>query len=135
MVPMGDRLLTRSEAFGDVMNIQHCGKMICLSKMLKAWDVRKEKCLVFSWSTQTLDVIEAFCKAKGYKYHRFDGSVAQSKRQTIIDDFNESKTSFVFLCSTRAGGMGVNLQSAAKVVIFDVKSVDFASFSRTIITR
>ena len=102
------------------MNIEHCGKMECLAKMLKTWDEQKEKCLVFSWSTQTLDVIQAFCQAKGYKFHRFDGSVNVKLRQGIVDDFNNSASSFVFLCSTRAGGVGVNLQSAAKVVIFDV---------------
>jgi SNF2 family DNA or RNA helicase len=83
--------------------------------MLRHFDSNREKCLVFSWSTQTLDVIEALCHTRGWNSARLDGSVAPSQRQRLVDEFNNSPSSFVFLCSTRAGGVGINLQSATKV--------------------
>jgi len=78
------------------------------------------KVLVFSWSTQTLDVLGAFCQAHGWPYTRLDGSTPTKSRQQLVDTFNASASSFVFLCSTKAGGVGINLQSASKVIIFDV---------------
>lgn len=113
-------LYERSSNFWDLANAAHCGKLDCLDKLLTKFESWREKCLVFSWSTQTLDVIQAFLRSKGWAFTRLDGSTPVSHRQKLVDDFNNSKSAFIFLCSTRAGGVGINLQSASKVVVFDV---------------
>lgn len=59
-------------------------------------------------------------KDSQYKYLRLDGSVGASKRQAIIDSFNNDESIFVFLISTRAGGLGINLPGASRSIIFDV---------------
>ena len=56
----------------------------------------------------------------GYSYLRFDGSTASSTRQTIIDQFNNDPKIMIFFISTKAGGLGLNLTSASRVIVFDV---------------
>lgn len=66
-----------------------------------------------------LDILEKFMVRKGYSFSRLDGSTPTNLRQTLVDDFNSSPSKQVFLISTRAGGLGLNLVSANRVVIFD----------------
>jgi superfamily II DNA/RNA helicase len=105
--------------FFNMADTEHCGKLAVLEKLLTSFEKQREKCLVFSWSTQTLDVIEALLQAKGWVYHRIDGQTAVGTRQQLVDEYNESARNFIFLCSTRAAGVGLNLQSASRVVVFD----------------
>ena len=56
---------------------------------------------------------------RGYVFCRLDGSTATRERQRLVDDFNKSSSLFIFLLSTRAGGVGLNITSANRVVIFD----------------
>ena len=58
-------------------------------------------------------------KRRGYQYVRLDGSVTALKREEIVSRFNRSPTIFVFLISTKAGGLGLNLTSANVVIVFD----------------
>jgi len=113
---------TRAENVLMTSQTEVCGKLRVLEDILTAfWAARPvEKCVVFSWSVQTLDIIQDLCITRGWPYLRFDGSTPQGRRQGLIDEFNDlTKSNFIFLCSTRAGGVGINLQSARKVVIFD----------------
>src|SRR3990167_8608537 len=67
-----------------------------------------------------LNILEDFLEAKGYPYERLDGSVGLTQRQAAIDRFsNKENDNFVFLLSTRAGGLGLNLTAANTVIIFD----------------
>jgi SNF2 family DNA or RNA helicase len=66
-----------------------------------------------------LNILERLLIRKGYSHLRLDGSTPQSTRQGLCDDFNNSQSRFVFLISTRAGGLGLNLVGANRVVIFD----------------
>jgi len=116
----GENPYVRSTNFWDLSNAQHCGKLFVLEKLLTKFEAERHKCLVFSWSTQTLDVLEAFCKAHAWQHSRLDGGTPNGVRQKLVDDYNRSSSSFVFLCSTKAGGVGINLQSASRVVVFDV---------------
>lgn len=97
------------------------GKMELLAKMLKVLRRDNHRVLIFSQMTRNLDLLEDFMAHHGYGYERIDGSVMGPKRQESIDRFNnpESK-SFVFLLSTRAGGLGINLASADTVIIYDM---------------
>ena len=95
------------------------GKLLALYKLLGAFTSKLEKTLVFSQSTQTLDILEAFIRSKGWSYERLDGSTQESHRQLSVDKFNRDAGILVFLISTKAGGLGLNLTSASKVVIFD----------------
>lgn len=67
-----------------------------------------------------LDILEDFLNLNDYKFCRLDGSTAVETRQDLIDEFNTSKDLFVFLLSTRAGGMGINLTSANVVILHDI---------------
>ncbi len=66
-----------------------------------------------------IDLIEEYCEFRHYSCERLDGRVGGNDRQKAIDRFNKSESSFVFLLSTRAGGIGINLTAADTVVIFD----------------
>ena len=67
-----------------------------------------------------LDILEDFLEHLGLKFERIDGNVTGPERQRSIDRFNSPKAEqFVFLLSTRAGGLGINLASADTVVIYD----------------
>ena len=67
-----------------------------------------------------LDILERFIiQDLKYKCHRLDGKTPNEKRMTIVDDFNNSETSFCFIMTTKVGGLGLNLTSASIVVVFD----------------
>ena len=105
--------------FQRLSSTQHCGKLAALEKLLRLWHRQNDKVLVFSVSTRLLDILERFMTRHGYVFSRLDGSTNQKHRQTVVDDFNASRSTFAFLLSTRAGGVGLNIVSANRVVIFD----------------
>ncbi|KAG9439253.1 hypothetical protein H6P81_019418 [Aristolochia fimbriata] len=108
-----------SENFLSLSDVEHCGKMRALQKLMSAWTSLGDKILLFSYSVRMLDILEKFLIRKGYCFSRLDGSTPMSSRQSLVDDFNYSPSKQVFLISTRAGGLGLNLVSANRVVIFD----------------
>jgi hypothetical protein len=64
--------------------------------------------------------VEDYCNWKGYKYCRLDGQTAHEDRISQIDEFNrEGSEKFIFLLTTRAGGLGINLATADTVVMYD----------------
>lgn len=69
--------------------------------------------------TRMLDILQDYLAYKGYAYERLDGSVRGEERYIAIKNFNEVEDTFVFLLSTRAGGLGINLVSADVVIFFD----------------
>lgn len=69
---------------------------------------------------KVLDILEQYINLRlGYKYVRLDGSTKAEKRQMVITQFNTDETISIFLASTRAGGLGINLTAASIVVFFD----------------
>jgi len=98
-----------------------CGKMQMLLPLLRHWRKRGQKVLLFSRSTRLLDILEACLFQQGWSPQvlRLDGGTPAGHRQKLVDEFNSSSTRGVFLISTRAGGVGLNLTSACVVVIFD----------------
>ncbi|ETI19661.1 hypothetical protein G647_08673 [Cladophialophora carrionii CBS 160.54] len=81
-----------------------------------------EKVVIISNYTSTLNLIEQLARNSNYESLRLDGSVPAKKRQALVDQFNQSPPakSFLFLLSARAGGVGLNLIGASRLVLFDV---------------
>lgn len=70
--------------------------------------------------TRVLDILEDFMGMRSYEYCRIDGDTSYDDREELIDAYNQPEsTKFVFLLSTRAGGLGINLQTADTVILFD----------------
>uniref|UniRef100_A0A5S6QHK0 Chromodomain-helicase-DNA-binding protein 3 n=1 Tax=Trichuris muris TaxID=70415 RepID=A0A5S6QHK0_TRIMR len=100
--------------------VKSCGKLMLLQKMLRKLKDGGHRVLIFSQMTKMLDLLEDFLDYEGYKYERIDGSVTGNLRQDAIDRFNSPNAQqFVFLLSTRAGGLGINLATADTVIIYD----------------
>ncbi|KAJ3678039.1 hypothetical protein LUZ60_001842 [Juncus effusus] len=110
---------SKNENFMGLSDSMHCGKMRALERLLSIWAPQGDKILLFSYSVRMLDILEKFLIRKGYCFSRFDGSTPMNVRQVLVDEFNRSPSKQVFLISTRAGNLGVNLVSANRVVIFD----------------
>jgi SNF2 family DNA or RNA helicase len=86
-----------------------CGKLKVLKSLLGVWKKKGSKVLLFSQSTKNMDILELFLKREKYSFARLDGSIPAANRQKIVDNFNNSPTKFIFLISTKAGGLGLNL--------------------------
>ncbi|POW18921.1 hypothetical protein PSHT_05280, partial [Puccinia striiformis] len=96
------------------------GKMIILDKLLKAMKAKGSRVLIFSQMSRVLDILEDYCFFRQYEYCRIDGQTAHEDRIGAIDEYNkEGSSKFVFLLTTRAGGLGINLTTADIVVLFD----------------
>jgi SNF2 family DNA or RNA helicase len=112
------RLFSRQK---DVASMQHSWKVLHLIKILDECRKTKEKVLIFSQSLPTLDFLENLLRQQGRSMVKLTGSTESKARQTMVRDFNFSDTQEVFLISTTAGGIGLNITGASRVVIFDVK--------------
>ena len=98
---------------------QTSGKMIILDKLLDKF-YGKHKVLIFSQFTSMLDILEDYLHYKNWSYCRLDGDVQQQEKEEQIQTFNKKDNDiFVFLLSTRAGGLGINLVSADTVILYD----------------
>ena len=76
--------------------------------------------MLFSQFTRCLDILEDFVRARGYQYSRLDGGTNRVQRTVDISTFNSPDSPyFLFLMSTRAGGLGVNLQTADTAILYD----------------
>jgi DNA excision repair protein ERCC-6 len=76
------------------------------------------KVLIFSQTKKVLDIIEELASQREYSYLRMDGDVMLRDRMNLIEKFNRDNI-FLFLLTTRVGGLGINLTAANKVIIFD----------------
>jgi ATP-dependent DNA helicase len=103
------------------------GKVLLLDRLLTALFERDHKVLIFSQMTKMLDILEDWAtELKGWPICRLDGSVSQEERRQQIAHFNDPKSNVrLFLLSTRAGGLGINLTAADTVIIFDSDWVSF----------
>ncbi|KAF9630723.1 SNF2-related protein [Lasiodiplodia theobromae] len=99
----------------------YSGKMAVLDRMLaRIRQDTNDKIVLISNYTQTLDVFEKLCRARQYGSLRLDGTMNVNKRQKLVDKFNDPEGSeFVFLLSSKAGGCGINLIGANRLVLFD----------------
>lgn len=100
--------------------IGNSGKMVLLDKLLARLKEGGHRVLIFSQLVMILDILSDYMVMSGHSHQRLDGSMNQADRSKAIEHFNAPDSpDFVFLLSTRAGGMGINLTSADTVIIFD----------------
>lgn len=100
--------------------VYNCGKMVILDKLLPKLQEQGSRVLIFSQMTRMLDILEDFCHWRQFKYCRLDGQTPHEDRNRQIEEYNaEGSEKFVFMLSTRAGGLGINLTSADVVIIYD----------------
>jgi len=118
--------------------ITSAGKMVILDKLLHSMKEKGSRVLIFSQMSRVLDILEDYCMFRGYgkslshdqaihaeylgfvAYCRIDGSTAHEDRINAIDEYNKpGSEKFIFLLTTRAGGLGINLTTADVVVLYD----------------
>lgn len=100
--------------------VDNCGKLSMVDKLLKRLYQRGNRVLIFTQMTRVLDILEDFMVMRGYKYCRIDGNTNYEDRESNIDDFNKPGSDiFCFILSTRAGGLGINLQTADTCILYD----------------
>ncbi|XP_047959154.1 protein CHROMATIN REMODELING 8 isoform X1 [Salvia hispanica] len=114
-------LLEREHSHGnpDYGNFKRSGKMKVVAEVLNAWKDQGHRVLLFAQTTQMLDIMENFLVASGYIYRRMDGMTPVKQRMALIDEFNNTDDVFIFILTTKVGGLGTNLTGANRVIIFD----------------
>uniref|UniRef100_A0A673XTW3 SWI/SNF related BAF chromatin remodeling complex subunit ATPase 2 n=1 Tax=Salmo trutta TaxID=8032 RepID=A0A673XTW3_SALTR len=96
------------------------GKFELLDRILPKLHVTNHRVLLFCQMTSLMTIMEDYFAYRNFLYLRLDGTTKSEDRATLLKKFNEKGSQyFVFLLSTRAGGLGLNLQAADTVVIFD----------------
>lgn len=115
------------------------GKFLYLDKLLSELKTKGHRVLIFSQYVIMLNVMEEYMRIRNHSFLRLDGSTAVNTRffligflliniylkivvfrQQLIDRFNEDRSIFLFLLSTKAGGLGINLTAADTVIIHDI---------------
>ncbi|XP_060230470.1 probable global transcription activator SNF2L1 isoform X2 [Meriones unguiculatus] len=100
--------------------VSNSGKMVALDKLLARIKEQGSRVLIFSQMTRLLDILEDYCMWRGYEYCRLDGQTPHEEREEAIEAFNAPNScKFIFMLSTRAGGLGINLASADVVILYD----------------
>uniref|UniRef100_A0A2K5CPX3 SNF2 related chromatin remodeling ATPase 1 n=1 Tax=Aotus nancymaae TaxID=37293 RepID=A0A2K5CPX3_AOTNA len=111
--------------------VSNSGKMVVLDKLLAKLKEQGSRVLIFSQMTRLLDILEDYCMWRGYEYCRLDGQTPHEEREDkflevefrgqreAIEAFNAPNSKFIFMLSTRAGGLGINLASADVVLLYD----------------
>ncbi|KAI8489001.1 hypothetical protein Bbelb_332250 [Branchiostoma belcheri] len=106
--------------FPDPRLVQYdCGKLQRLDKLLRQLKQGQHRVLIFTQMTRMLDVLERFLNYHGHIYLRLDGTTRIEQRQALMERFNADYRIFVFILSTRSGGIGVNLTGADTVIFYD----------------
>jgi len=97
------------------------GKLMVLDCLLASIKTTtNDKIVLVSNYTQTLDLFEKLCHKRSYNYVRLDGTMTIKKRSKVVDNFNnENSSDFIFMLSSKAGGCGLNLIGANRLVMFD----------------
>ncbi|XP_058242244.1 DNA excision repair protein ERCC-6 isoform X2 [Hemibagrus wyckioides] len=108
--------LTEEEHFG---YWKRSGKLIVVESLLRLWFKQGHRVLLFTQSRQMLEILEVFVRENGYTYLKMDGTTTIASRQPLITQYNENKDIFIFLLTTKVGGLGINLTGANRVIIYD----------------
>lgn len=114
-----EELYRSRDSIVNYANPEFCGKWKVLRKLLRWWHSNGDKVLVFSHSVRLLRMLQMLFKSTSYNVSYLDGSMKYEDRSKAVDEFNSDPSQFVFLISTKAGGVGLNITSANKVVVVD----------------
>jgi DNA helicase INO80 len=95
------------------------GKLARLDALLKQLKANDHRVLLYFQMTRMIDLMEEYLTYRNYKFVRLDGSTKLEDRRDTVADFQSDRSIFVFLLSTRAGGLGINLTSADTVIFYD----------------
>lgn len=113
-------ILTNSEELPEDTLIRSSGKLELLDRVLPKLLSFGHRMLIFSQFTTTLDILERYLNVRKIKYLRLDGSTKYEDRCTYTEAFNKEDSEYpIFILTTRAGGLGINLQTADTVIMFD----------------
>ena len=105
---------------GADMRVRVCGKLDVLDRILPKLKAAGHRVLIYSQMVQLLQILAEYIEDQDYVYRQLIGSTSPDVRAEMIAEFNAPDSDiFLFILSTRAGGQGVNLQTADTVVIFD----------------
>ncbi|XP_019188894.1 PREDICTED: probable helicase CHR10 isoform X2 [Ipomoea nil] len=111
--------------------VQGSGKLLVLDHLLQKLHASGHRVLLFAQMTQTLDILQDFLELRKYSYERLDGSIRAEERFAAIRSFGQTSAkgssdseadqqgAFVFMISTRAGGVGLNLVAADTVIFYE----------------
>lgn len=111
--------LTITEGNPDYGNPERSGKMVVVRALLKMWKQQHHRVLLFCQTRQMLDIMETMIRHLDYRYLRMDGTTPVSQRMALVNEYNGNKHIFVFLLTTKVGGLGLNLTGADRVILFD----------------
>lgn len=95
------------------------GKLAKLDALLKELKQGNHRVLLYFQMTRMIDLMEEYLTYRSYKYCRLDGSTKLEDRRDTVSDFQKDDSIFIFLLSTRAGGLGINLTAADTVIFYD----------------
>jgi DNA helicase INO80 len=95
------------------------GKLAKLDHLLRELKMGGHRVLLYFQMTRMIDLMEEYLTYRNYKYCRLDGSTKLEDRRDTVHDFQTRPEIFIFLLSTRAGGLGINLTSADTVIFYD----------------
>merc|ERR1711953_767597 len=100
--------------------IENSAKLLVVDKFLPKLQEQGSRVLIFTQMTRILDILEDYCWYRGWKYCRIDGNTPHEDRDKQIQEYNkEGSEKFLFMLSTRAGGLGINLYTADVVILYD----------------
>ncbi|XP_051114869.1 ATP-dependent DNA helicase DDM1 [Andrographis paniculata] len=100
--------------------VEQCGKFRLLDRLLSKLFALKHKVLIFSQWCKILDIMDYYFSEKGFEVCRIDGNVKLEDRRRQIEEFNDVDSNVrIFLLSTRAGGLGINLTAADTCILYD----------------
>jgi SNF2 family DNA or RNA helicase len=106
--------------FPDKRLLQYdCGKLQQLDTLLRRLKAGGHRALIFTQMKKVLDILETFLNFHGLTYVRLDGATKIELRQRLVERFNADKRIFLFISSTRSGGLGLNLTGADTVIFYD----------------
>merc|ERR1712141_12846 len=99
---------------------QNSGKLALLDKLLPKLKEQGSRVLIFTQMTRILDILEDYCWFRKHSYCRIDGQTPHEERDAQIQEYNaDNSEKFIFMLSTRAGGLGINLYTADIVILYD----------------
>jgi chromatin-remodeling ATPase INO80 len=99
--------------------VTDCSKMGVLKDILEQRFKGGHRCLIFCQMTKMMDILEDFLIWQKYSYFRMDGSTQLQDRRFMVEEYQTNPNIFIFILSTRAGGLGINLIAADTVIFYD----------------